>query len=240
MDNRQPLRYRSNPMTHTVKIVSSMATKSFLLDAATLYLAKTGVTLDIAAAGAVDVVRRMKADEPADIVALAAAALDDLIAAGKIVSGSRTALVHSPMVVAVGQGAQRHDISTEAALQKAVLAAGTVAYSSGSSGIYLEKLLTRWGVMDKIKSLQTPPGVPAGSLVQKGEAALAFQQLSELIHLTGLDVLGPLPREIALVTTFVGGVSVFSAQPDAASAALAYLASPDVLETKRKNGLDPA
>jgi molybdate transport system substrate-binding protein len=227
-------------MSQKIKVVSSMATKSFLLDAAKQYLTKTGVTLDIAAAGAVDVVRRMKADEPADIVALAAAALDDLIAAGKVIAETRTALVHSPMCVAVPKGAPRHDISTEAALQKAVLAAGTVAYSSGSSGIYLEKLLTRWGVTDKIKSLQTPPGVPAGSLVQKGEAALAFQQLSELIHLSGLDVLGPLPKEIALVTTFVGGVSVFSSQADAASAALAYLASPDVLEAKRKNGLDPA
>jgi molybdate transport system substrate-binding protein len=82
--------------------------------------------------------------------------------------------------------------------------------------------------------------VPVGSLVARGDVALGFQQLSELIHLPGIDVLGPLPPELQLFTTFSAGISVTTSQGESVRAALAYMASSSALEAKRRNGLSPA
>ena len=88
--------------------------------------------------------------------------------------------------------------------------------------------------------LKAPPGVPVGSLVAKGEADLGFQQLSELLHVSGLEILGPLPPAIQTTTIFSAGVCSTSAQPDAARALLAFLASPETAEAKRAQGMEPA
>ena len=88
--------------------------------------------------------------------------------------------------------------------------------------------------------VQAPPGVPVGSLVAKGEVALGFQQLSELLHVPGIQIVGPLPPAIQITTTFSAGIGALSQQPEAARALLAYLASPAAAEAKRKQGMEPA
>jgi molybdate transport system substrate-binding protein len=82
--------------------------------------------------------------------------------------------------------------------------------------------------------------VPVGTLVARGEVELGFQQLSELMHLEGIDVLGPLPPEIQTVTTFSGGVCTAAAQPEAARAMLASMASPAADDAKRRHGMERA
>ena len=100
-------------------------------------------------------------------------------------------------------------------MKRAVLAAKTLSYSTGPSGVYLEKMFERWGILEQIRSriVVPPPGVPVGSLVAKGTAELGFQQLSELMNLEGITVLGPLPPAIQTITTFSGGVSANCAPP---------------------------
>ena len=139
-------------------------------------------------------------------------------------------------------GAPLPDLSSEDAVRAAVLAAPSISLSTGPSGVALSKLFERWGIADQIapRMVQAPPGVPVGSLVAKGEVALGFQQLSELLHVQGIQIVGPLPPAIQITTTISAGVGVLSSQPEAARALLAYLASPAAAEAKKKQGMNPA
>jgi len=103
-------------------------------------------------------------------------------------------------------------------------------------------LFERWGIAEEVKSriVQAPPGVPVGTLVASGQVELGFQQLSELMNLDGIDVLGPLPPAIQIITTFSGGVAQASARSDAARALLAFMAAPEVAMIKQKNGMEAA
>ena len=225
-----------------IKLISSMATREILTELIAQYQATTSQTVVAEAAGGVDVAKRVQAGEAVDVVVLAANAIDQLIADGKLLAGSRVDLVKSGVAVAVPAGARRPDISTEDAVKQAVLAAKTLSYSTGPSGVYLLKLFERWGILETIKPriVQAPPGVPVGSLVAKGEVELGFQQLSELIDIKGITVLGPLPPAIQTITTFSAGVSATSQHAEAARGLIAFMAAPEATSTKRKQGMEPA
>ncbi len=122
-----------------------------------------------------------------------------------------------------------------------MLAAASLSYSTGPSGVYLEKLFKHWEILEEIRPriVVPPPGVPVGTLVAEGRAALGFQQLSELMNLSGITVLGPLPDAIQNMTVFSGGVCVASAAPAGAHALLDYLASPGTASAKRSYGMKP-
>ena len=123
-----------------------------------------------------------------------------------------------------------------------VLAAPTIGYSTGPSGVALQKLFERWGIADEIKSriVQARPGVPVGSMIASGEVALGFQQLSELIHVEGIRIVGGLPAAIAIDTVFSAGVVTGSAHADAVQRLLAFMASPEAEAAKRRQGMEPA
>lgn len=228
--------------TPPLKIISSMATRQLLADLAADYARVSPQVLDIESVGGVDAAKRVQAGEAFDAVVLAANAIDALEAAGRTVAGTRTDLVRSGVYVAVKAGSAVPDIGSEEAVKQAVRAAKSLAYSTGPSGVYLTKLFERWGIADEIRPriVQAPPGVPVGSLVARGEVELGFQQLSELMALQGITVVGPLPPAIQLMTVFSGAVAATSAQPEAVRAWLAWLATPATAETKRRNGMEPA
>lgn len=222
--------------------ISSMATRQLLSELASDYQRRSGQTVQIESVGGVDAAKRVAAGEVFDVVVLASDAMDKLIAAGHVQADSRVDLVHSGVAVAVRAGAPLPDLSSEAAVRAAVLAAPRLSYSTGPSGVALAQLFERWGIADEIRPriITPPPGVPVGSLLAKGEVDLGFQQLSELIHLPGITVVGALPAAIQITTTFTAGVCSTATQPDAARALLAFLASPEAHEAKRRQGMDPA
>ena len=219
-----------------------MATRQVLADLLELHARQGGPAVLVESVGGVDAARRMQAGESFDVVFLASKAIDELIAAGKVLPGSRVDLVKSGVAVAVPAGAQRPDIGSEQAVRDAVMSARSLGYSTGLSGVALVKLFERWGIAGDIQGriVQAPAGVPVGSLVAKGEVALGFQQLSELMNLPGIDVLGPLPPEIQIITKFSAGVCATSRQPDAVRALLQWLADPVTAGIKQRNGMDPA
>ncbi|MEY2688140.1 MAG: hypothetical protein RL375_2338, partial [Pseudomonadota bacterium] len=203
---------------------------------------QTPVRVAIESVGGVDAARRVMAGEVFDVVVLAADAIARLAAAGRVQAGSQVDLVRSGVAVAVRAGAPRPDIGSEDALRRAVLAARSLSYSTGPSGVALLALFDRWGVADQIRDrlVQAPPGVPVGSLVARGEVELGFQQLSELMNLSGIDVIGPLPPAIQIITTFTAALVTGAPQPDAARALLAYLRSPQAADIIRRHGMAPA
>jgi molybdate transport system substrate-binding protein len=229
-------------MTPRITGISSMATRLVLADLAAAYAQHSGVEVAIESVGGVDAARRVAAGEAFDTVILASDAIDRLVAAGHVVPGSRVDLVRSPVAIAVRAGAPRPDVSTENALRAAVLAARHVSYSTGPSGTHLANLFQRWGIAEQIRDriVQPPPGVPVGSLVARGEVELGFQQLSELMHLDGIELLGTLPPGAEFITTFSGGLCAASRQAEAVRAMLAFMASPEAAEAKRRQGMEPA
>ena len=223
-----------------------MATRQLLAELVADYqkqaMKQTESAIQIESVGGVDAAKRVQAGEAFDVVILASDAIDKLIAAGHIDPASKVNLVDSGVAVAVKAGAALPDISSEAAVKAAVLSAKTISYSTGPSGVALAKLFERWGIAEQIapRIVQAPPGVPVGSLVAKGEVALGFQQLSELIGLDGITVVGPLPADIQITTTFSAGVCTASKQADAVKHLLAFMASSQTAEAKRRQGMTPA
>ena len=229
-------------MASTISIISSMATKQLLAELVAEFQKTSAQQVSVESVGGVDAARRVQAGEAFDVVILAANAIDQLIDAGKIVPGSRVDLVRSGVSIAVRRGAPRHDIGSEDAVMQTVLNARSLSYSTGPSGAHLVKLFERWGIAATLQSriVQAPPGVPVGSLVAKGEVELGFQQLSELIHLSGIDVLGPLPPAIQIITTFSAGLAMTSTQAEAVRKLLEFMVSPAALGAKLRNGMEPA
>ena len=229
-------------MSASIKIISSMATRQLLADLIAQFQLTSQQQVTAESVGGVDAARRVRAGEAFDIVFLSANAIEDLIEAGRIVAGSRIDLVKSGVAVAVRSGSPRPDIGSENAVRRAVVEARSLSYSTGPSGVYLTKLFERWGIADDIKDriVQAPPGIPVGTLVAEGKAELGFQQLSELMSIPGIDVLGPLPSAIQTVTTFSAGLATASTQPEAVRALLGFMASPAAAGLKVKNGMEPA
>ena len=226
-----------------MKGISSMATRQVLADLSASWQADGGEAIAIESVGGVDAAQRVQAGTEAfDLVFLASNAIDKLQAAGRVVAGSKTDLMLSSTAVAVLEGAALPDISSEEAVRAAVLAAPSIGYSTGPSGVALQKLFERWGIAEQIQPriVQAKPGVPVGSMVARGEVALGFQQLSELIHVTGIQIVGALPAAIAIDTVFSAAVVTGSANADAAHQLLAFMASPTAADAKRKQGMEPA
>ena len=126
-------------------------------------------------------------------------------------------------------------------VKQAILQAGRIGYSTGPSGDHLKQLWEDWGIAELLRgrAVQAPPGVPVGEMVAQGDADLGFQQLSELMHLPGIDIIGPLPDEIQAMTVFAAGIGSASRQVDEARALLADLTSPAAAPVKRKHGMEP-
>ena len=222
--------------------ISSMATRALLTELLARYQQVAGTIVTIESVGGVDAAKRVQAGEGFDVVVLASDAIDRLLGSGHLRAGSRVDLAQSGVAVAVPAGADQPDISSEASVRAAVLAAPTVGYSTGPSGVALIRLFERWGIADQVRArtVQAPPGVPVGALVARGEVALGFQQLSELLGVPGITLLGPLPPAIQINTTFSAALGLGSAQADAARALLAWLASPGPAAVKQRHGMAPA
>ncbi|HEY4663826.1 MAG TPA: substrate-binding domain-containing protein [Comamonas sp.] len=229
-------------MATVLRGISSMATRQVLADLAQAWQATGGAVLANESVGGVDAAKRVQAGEPFDVVFLASDAIDKLVASGHVLAGSKVDLVLSSTAVAVPAHAALPNIATEEALRTAVLAAPKIGYSTGPSGVALQQLFVRWGIAEEVQSrcVQAKPGVPVGSLVASGEVALGFQQLSELIHVDGIRIVGPLPKAVAIDTIFSGGVVSGSAHIEDVQALLAFMASSAGDEVKRRQGMAPA
>jgi molybdate transport system substrate-binding protein len=191
--------------------------------------------------GVTEVAKRVADGETADIVILPVAQIDDLIARGKLVGATRVVVAKSGVGVAVRSGAPKPDISSGDALRKALLAAKSIAWSTGPSGAHMADLVKKWGIGDQLKSkvVISPADTPVGVVVARGGAEIGFQQVSELIHVKGIDYLGPLPADIQETTVFAAALHKDARSPDVARALIKFLSAPEAAPAIRKTGMDP-
>jgi molybdate transport system substrate-binding protein len=229
-------------MTHQLTVLSSMATRQILADLAALYEQWTRTQVAIRAMGGVEAARLVRAGEPTDVIILASNVMEKLEAEGHLIPGTRAGFARSGMAMAVCSGAAPPRIDDEDGVKEAILAARKVCYSTGPSGDHLLQLIERWGLAGSVadRLIQAPPGVPVGTLLAQGKADLGFQQLSELLHVPGVEIVGPLPPEIQAVTVFTVGVASTSFHPNQARALVAYLTSSEAKAAKRQQGMEPA
>lgn len=222
-----------------IKVMASAAFREAYLELVPQFECATGHKIVSIWVPSVQMMNRLKGGETVDLVILSAASLDELMKAG-IVS-ERFDLAKSGVGVAVKAGAPKPDVSSGEALKRAVLAAKSIVYSTGPSGIYLAGLFQRMGVADQLKpKVRQVQGEPAGAVVARGEAELGFQQMSELLPVAGIDVIGPLPADVQQITVFSAGLHARARAPEAARALAGFLRAPGAAPVIRRKGMEPA
>lgn len=224
-----------------IKVMASAAVKPAVLDLLPAFEQTSGHKVTAIWAGTEAIAKRISGGEVADVVLIAAPNIDKLIAEGRLVAGSRADVAASGIGVAVRAGLPKPDISSGEAVKQAVLAAKSVAYSSGPSGFYLADLFQKMGIAERIKDKvkQPPSGVQVGEVVARGEADLGFQQVSELLHAEGIHYLGPLPADIQHITVFSAGLHTAAPVPAAAQMLVKFLTAPEAAPIIRKTGMEP-
>jgi molybdate transport system substrate-binding protein len=209
-----------------IKVLSTQAVEGAYRELVLQFEQASGHKVTTTFTGTLDAQKRIAAGEAYDLLIMAGPAIDDLIKSGKVARA----------------GAPRPDIHSTEALKKTLLAANSIGYSTGPSGVYLTDLFRRLGVADQIQSKlkQTPTGVFVGSIIASGEVELGFQQVSELAHFPGIDYVGPLPADIQTVTVFSSGLPIGAKSVDAAKAWITFLRSPAAAAVFRSKSMEPA
>lgn len=226
----------------TLKILSTLAVQGALPALVERYERTAGARIDVHFEPTNGLLARIAAREAADVAILTRAAVDDLAAEGVLVADSIADVAVSLVGIAVKAGAARPDMSSVEALKATLLAANSIGYSKiGASGVFFAELIQRLGIADEVNAKATviPSGLTA-ELAARGEVELAVQQVSELLLVQGIDVVGPLPPGAESVTMFSAGVLAASVQAEAALELIACLRSPDARQTLAAAGLQPA
>jgi molybdate transport system substrate-binding protein len=221
-----------------IKVLCTIGMRSVLDEVAPAFERTNGVAVKRVYDSSVALMQRIAAGETGDAAVFTAAAIDDLIAQGKVIA--RTDLSRSFVGLAVRKGAAKPDIGTAEKFKQVLLAAKSVAHSkTGASGLYFVSLIERLGIADAIRAKAIMRDGIVGDIASSGEAELAVQQISELMQSAGVDIVGPLPDELQSVTVFSAGVFTGSAQPSLANAFVDHLASPANASVIRAKGMEP-
>ncbi|MDA9422805.1 MULTISPECIES: substrate-binding domain-containing protein [Bradyrhizobium] len=224
-----------------VRMLSTLGLMGAMRGLSSAYEAATGIRIDADFAPTLALLRRLRDGEAADLVILTREGLDEMVGEGRVLAASAADLARSFVGVAVRAGRAHPDIGSEAALRTTLLAARSVAYSRlGASGVYFVKLIERMGIAAEINARATvvEQGFTAERLVS-GEADLAVQQISELKQVAGIEVVGPIPRDLQTPAVFSAGRTANAKHAEAADRLLRYLASPEVAPILRQSGLEP-
>ena len=223
-----------------VKVLASGAVKEAALELIPQFEKASGNKVTVTWAGTVDIKKKIADGENFDLVIVASPELDTFAKDGKIAAGTKVDLVRSSVGVAVKAGAPKPDLKSGDDLKKALLAAKSVGYSTGPSGVYLQSLFEKMGIASEIKAKAkvTPPGVPVASVIRSGDAEIGFQQVSELIHEAGIDFIGPIPADVQNITVFSSGVPTGSKAQTEAKALQKFLTAPAAAPIIKKHGLE--
>jgi len=225
-----------------IKVASTQATQEAYQELVAQFEKATGHKVTTFFSGTLNVSKRLATGEPHDLIIMSGPAIDEQIKLGKAIAGSRVDFASSGTGMAVRKGAAKPDVSSPDALRKTLLAAKSIGYSTGPSGVYMLSVFEKMGIADQVKGKlkQTPSGVFAGTLIATGETEVGFQQISELVHFDGIDYVGPLPGNFQRMTMFSAAIHSGAKQADAARALVKFITAPAAAPVIKKHGLEPA
>ena len=218
-----------------------MATRRILQEMTATLSEMTGLAVDLQSFGGVDAARRIRAGESFDLVVLADDATKALADDGLVIRDSIREFARSPTAMAVPAGAPHPATCGEVDIKSLVSSVQRIGLSTGPSGVSVEKLLTRWGLLDTTERriVQAPPGTPVALLLSNGDADVGFQQLSELIEQPGIEIVGTMPETLHPMTVFACGISLRTANPIDALSVQSALLSDELAMTIGKGGMEP-
>jgi molybdate transport system substrate-binding protein len=224
-----------------INVISTGSLKEALAELAPAFETSSGHKVTAIFAGTDEIVNRLGAGEPLDVVIAPAVWIDDLIKRGLVVADSRADVARSGIGVATRMGARRIDIGSADSLRKGLLEAKSIILSAGVSGIYLNGLFGKWHIAEQLKpKIVTLPGSgPVADALVRGEGDVGFLQVSELLAVKGITFLGPLPADIQEMTAITAGLGKAAGAPEAARALVKFLMSPETAPAKRRTGLEP-
>ena len=246
LENPNWLKKETNVMTDEIRVMTSgaftAAYRELIPELARLTRKKIVTAATSIGTGDTSIPNRLRRGEAVDVVIVVDGVLVGFIKEGLVTSDSYTPVARSAIGMAVKAGASKPDIGSVDALKRTLLSAKSIAYSASVSGDYLStELLQRLGIADQVlsKCRRVEGGERVGAVVARGEAEIGFQQISELLPISGIDHVTPLPAEVQKVSVFSGGVAANSSDPASSKALIKFLASPDAAGAIKNSGLEP-
>ncbi len=231
-----------------VMVLATTAMKTSFDELAPQFERMSGYRLALTFGPSLQLEKRLGEGEGADVAIVSGAGIDDLVARGKLQSGTAVAIAASALGVAVPRGAPKPDLSSADAFRRALLAAKSVAVSKpvggGQSGVHMAKVFERLGIAEqmaaKAKYGQGGPAGLVGLIIERDEADIGVQQIAELLAVPGIDFVGPLPAELQSVTPFVAAIPAAAQNAEAGRKLIAFLATPAAKSVIKAKGLEPA
>ena len=231
-----------------IKVLSTTAMKTVFMELAPAFERSTGNRLDVTLGPSLRLEQQLAEGEVADLAIVSAPGARDLVASGRMAAGSVVDIARSSIGVAVPKGAPKPDIATVEGFKRAMLAAKSIACSKpvggGQSGVHLAKVFDQLGIAEAMRAkAKYGAGGEAGLtglIVLRGEADIGIQQISELMAVSGIDIVGPLPPEIQMATPFVAGIPANARHPEAGRALIGFLTTPEAKRVLQAKGLEPA
>jgi molybdate transport system substrate-binding protein len=224
-----------------LKVFASNSIRAVMAELVPQFERLSGLNISISYDPAKVMLGRIENGETADLIITGSGAIDALVKQGKVLAASRRILARCRVGVAVRTGTPKPDIRTVESLKRALLAAKSVAYTQeGASGMHFSGVIDRVGIAREVqaKAVRQPGGL-IGELVAAGKAEIAIQQIPELMAVPGIELVGPLPAEIQLVTVTSAGIFSGTKQAEAARSFIEFLASPAAAQVIRAKGLEP-
>jgi molybdate transport system substrate-binding protein len=228
-----------------IKALITIGFQSALEDLAPKFEKASGHKLAIEYGLSAALSKRVADGEQTDVIIGTRESVDGLIKAGKISAGSDATVASSGFGIAVRMGAPKPDISTPDALKRSLLAARMIGYGNpaagGAAGVHFIKFLESLGIVEemKAKTKYPIPGAFVGSMLVSGEVDLAVQSIPELNFVKGVDLVGPLPGDLQVITNYAVAISASAKQPDAARTLVLFLRSPEAVTFIKAKGFDP-
>jgi len=231
-----------------IKVLSSTAMKMVFVELSPRFERETGNRLAVTLGPSLVLEKRVGEGEAADVAILTGPGARGLAARGVLMAGSLTDVARSSIGIAVQKGAPKPDLSSAESFKRAMLVAKSIALSKpvggGASGAHMANVFAQLGITEAMaaKSHYGAGGAAglAGLVVKRGEAEIGIQQMAELIAVDGIDVVGPLPAEIQMITQFTAAVPANANHADAARALIAFLTTPAAKSVIKAKGLDPS
>jgi molybdate transport system substrate-binding protein len=224
-----------------MKVLASNSIRAVMAELVPQFERASAIRVSVSYDPAKVMLARIGKGETADLAITGSGAIDELAKQGKILAGSRRILARCRVGVAVLSGKPKPDVGSVEALKRALLGARSVAYTQeGASGMHFAGVIERLGIAEQVKAKAVrQPGGLIGELVAAGTAEIAIQQIPELMAVPGIELVGPLPAEIQLITVTAAGVFAGTKQVAAARSFLEFLASPAASRVMQDRGFEP-